>query len=237
MTGEASSPNATASVRIEASESTQRMLDIDQVCPSRSPGTSAETPGMKRVAWSLIAWLALVYAASTLLYLLQPDHYEPLFRDKYLRRLPLVLFHGTLGVTALAVGVFQFRQGPGHRLWGYLYLGAVLFSGCAGLFMAQDAEGGGPARVGFSLMGALWLATAILAWIEARRGRLQKHRAWMVRNYALTLAAVTLRVYLQGMQWAGCEFTVIYPWLAWLCWAPNLLVAEWWLQRQVEPWR
>lgn len=48
----------------------------------------------------------------------------------------------------------------------------------------------------------------------------------MVRNFALTLAAVTLRIYLPASMIAGIEFEVAYPYIAWLCWVPNLVAAE-----------
>jgi hypothetical protein len=49
----------------------------------------------------------------------------------------------------------------------------------------------------------------------------------MVRNFALTFAAVTLRLYLGVFMAAGARFEDVYPLLAWLCWVPNLLLAEW----------
>ena len=50
----------------------------------------------------------------------------------------------------------------------------------------------------------------------------------MIRNFALTFAAVTLRAYL-GLSQAvfGLSFEAFYPVVAWLCWVPNLIVAEW----------
>jgi hypothetical protein len=47
-----------------------------------------------------------------------------------------------------------------------------------------------------------------------------------VRNFSLTLAAVTLRIYMPSSMIAGVPFEVAYPLVAWLCWAPNLLIAE-----------
>ena len=54
----------------------------------------------------------------------------------------------------------------------------------------------------------------------------------MIRSYALTLAAVTLRIYLPGALALGVPYDLAYPPIAWLCWVPNLLVAEWWLLRE-----
>lgn len=49
----------------------------------------------------------------------------------------------------------------------------------------------------------------------------------MVRSYALTLPAVTLRIYLPVSLIAGVHFMVAYPAIAWLCWVPNAIAAEW----------
>jgi hypothetical protein len=48
----------------------------------------------------------------------------------------------------------------------------------------------------------------------------------MVRNFALTFAAVTLRLYLPASMAAGIAFELAYPVIAWLCWVPNVVLAE-----------
>jgi Predicted membrane protein (DUF2306) len=48
----------------------------------------------------------------------------------------------------------------------------------------------------------------------------------MIRSYSLTFAAVTLRIYLPVALASGVPFEIAYPAIAWLCWVPNLFVAE-----------
>jgi hypothetical protein len=48
----------------------------------------------------------------------------------------------------------------------------------------------------------------------------------MIRSFALTLAAVTLRIYLPLAMIAGLDFATAYPVIAWLSWMPNLVVAQ-----------
>jgi hypothetical protein len=48
----------------------------------------------------------------------------------------------------------------------------------------------------------------------------------MTRSYALIFAAVTLRIYLPFLATAFGEHDG-YAIVAWACWVPNLLVAEW----------
>jgi hypothetical protein len=65
----------------------------------------------------------------------------------------------------------------------------------------------------------------------ARRRRIDLHRAWMLRSYSLTFAAVTLRIWLPLSQVAGLPFLPSYQAIAWLCWVPNLIVVEWFVLR------
>jgi hypothetical protein len=54
----------------------------------------------------------------------------------------------------------------------------------------------------------------------------------MIRNFALTFAAVTLRLWLPASVVSGVPFGIAYAIVAWLCWLPNLAVAEWMLGRE-----
>jgi hypothetical protein len=53
----------------------------------------------------------------------------------------------------------------------------------------------------------------------------------MIRSYALTFAAVTLRLYLPMALMASLDGLASYRAIAFLCWVPNLIVAELWLRR------
>jgi uncharacterized membrane protein len=141
-------------------------------------------------------------------------------------------------VMALALGPFQFSarlraRAPGlHRWLGRLYLGVgVLVGGLSGFYMALHAFGGPLSRVGFAVLALLWIHSGLRAYVSIRAGEVAAHRRWMIRNFALTFAAVTLRVYLPGSMALGIEFERAYPVIAWLCWVPNLVAAEWLLAR------
>ncbi len=141
--------------------------------------------------------------------------------------------HVFAAVFTLALGPFQFSarlraaRPRLHRWMGRLYLGVgVLVGGLAGLYMAFFAFGGPVARLGFGLLALGWLYTGLRAYLAIRARQVVEHRRWMVRNYALTFAAVTLRLWLPASFAAGLPFELAYPVIAWLCWVPNLLVAE-----------
>jgi hypothetical protein len=52
----------------------------------------------------------------------------------------------------------------------------------------------------------------------------------MIRNFSLAFAAVMLRLYLPAAVVAGADFALAYAIVAWACWVPNLLFAEWLLR-------
>ena len=59
---------------------------------------------------------------------------------------------------------------------------------------------------------------------------MQSHREWMVRSYALILAAVTLRIYAPFLEGSLGEQDG-YALVAWVSWVPNLVAAEWLIRR------
>lgn len=145
----------------------------------------------------------------------------------------VVYLHAFAAPLALLLGPLQFwpwlRHGHPtvHRWIGrtYLTFGAGL-GGVTGLLMAQASAAGGVARTGFALLAIAWLATGVMAYLQVRKGNFNGHRQWMIRNFALTFAAVTLRIYIPVSQVASIPFEAAYPVIAWLCWMPNLLFAE-----------
>jgi hypothetical protein len=95
------------------------------------------------------------------------------------------------------------------------------------LALALGTEAGLVAAAGFGLLAVPWLATTAVGVWKARARDFAAHRQWMIRSAALTFAAVTLRHELPLLVLGGLEFPTAYTIVAWLCWVPNLLVAEW----------
>lgn len=99
--------------------------------------------------------------------------------------------------------------------------------------MAIVSEQGLPTHLGFGILAVLWFGTALQAYRLVLTGNIEAHRQWMIRNYALTLAAVTLRQYLPLMLFVlHWPFPRAYITVSWLCWVPNVLVAEWMIRRR-----
>ena len=95
---------------------------------------------------------------------------------------------------------------------------------------APGAQTGAVAALGFDALAVTWLVTTLCGYLAIRDGNETVHQRWMTRSFALTFAAVTLRIYLPFSALLGVPFAVAYPIIAWLCWLPNLAVAEWHLR-------
>ena len=116
-----------------------------------------------------------------------------------------------------------------HRKLGYIYvLNVLLITGPAGLLMGFYANGGIPSRISFILLATGWIFFTAMALVKAKRGDFRSHRHYMMRSYALTLSALTLRAWKWGIT-NSFELPPmdVYRAVAWLGWVPNLLLAEW----------
>src|SRR5579863_4246349 len=142
--------------------------------------------------------------------------------------------HVFTSIFVLAAGFTQFspvilsRYKRIHRGIGKCYIIIVLFvSGPTSFLMALLANGGLPSRMAFTSLSLLWMYSTAKAWQAVKAKQYDLHRNWMVRSYALTLSAVTLR----GWKWLLIALFHLRPLdaykiVAWLGFVPNLLVAE-----------
>jgi len=146
--------------------------------------------------------------------------------------------HIIFGGLALLVGVFQFsgrlrQKVTLHRTLGATYLAGVVLGGGAGFALSLFAEGGIVAKTGFNLLAITWLFTSWKAYDSIKKRDIDSHQAWMIRSYAACCAAITLRLVLPfETAVLRMDFTTSYQIVAWLCWVPNMLWAEWFLQRK-----
>ncbi|WP_297515072.1 DUF2306 domain-containing protein [uncultured Caulobacter sp.] len=195
---------------------------------------------LSRAAWGAMTFLSLAVALVSYRYLPRVGPLAPNVMANPFAN-PFLDLHVAGAATALLVGPFQFLGGlrarrPGlHRALGRLYVAGCLAGGIGGLVLAFGSTAGPVAAAGFGLLGAAWIVTTVQAFRRALARRIAEHRAWMIRSFALTLAAVTLRLYLPAATLAGEHFFEAYRAISFLCWVPNLLLAEAWLRVRPGP--
>lgn len=190
---------------------------------------------LKKIGWVTMTVLAVLVAIYSGLAIVTSTVRPPLLQNLF-DTVPLaVSAHLAGGLVAIVVGAFQVNSRlrarflPAHRWMGRLYLAAVVISSMAGFALARGSDGGLVAHFGFGSLAACWIFSTGNAYRHIRAGDRITHRAWMLRSYALTLAAVTLRLYLPAFQMAGYGFDVSYPLISWIAWVPNLLIVEWFI--------
>ncbi len=187
--------------------------------------------GVKRGWWLMMA-LALIIATYPIVLFFMPQARPPFLRGRSDMLGLAVPLHFVGGGVALALGAFQLnaalrsRRIQLHRILGRVYVASVLIGGVSGLRLAIASQGGMIAHAGFGVLACAWLFTTVRGFLRIRAGDDIDHRAWMIRSYSLTFAAVTLRIYLPLSLVAGVRFEVAYPAIAWLCWVPNIIVAD-----------
>ncbi len=112
-----------------------------------------------------------------------------------------------------------------HRALGYIYVADVLLiTGPAGLIMGFYANGGLWSRVAFVLLAVLWMFFTALALIKAKQKKFKAHRNYMIRSYALTLSALTLRAWKYAItNTMALPPMDVYRVVAWVGWVGNFL--------------
>jgi len=168
----------------------------------------------------------------SLRYLL-PSQPQAIHFENFTDRHTAFTMHAVFASIALLVGPWQFlpsifsRRRRLHRLLGWIYVSTVALAWLASLPLALHAHTGATASAGFQALGVVWLTCTLLGFLDARAGRIVEHRRWMIRSYALTTAAITLRLYVGGSDLLHIPLGQSYPYIAWLCWIPNAVVGQW----------
>lgn len=146
--------------------------------------------------------------------------------------------HVAASGVAMLVGAFQFfkplraRAPALHRWIGRIYVLACVVGGLAGGSIALSSTAGPIAGWGFFMLAVLWVPFTLLALRAAMQRDFVTHERWMIRSFALTFGAVTLRLqlplagYMGAQGWIPSDFVWSYQYIAWLAWVPNLIVVE-----------
>ena len=205
-----------------------------QIVRSRKPSPA------KKLGWTFLLLMAVFPVLFSLGYLsMNPENFNfAAQKAVYAAHITILTVHIVASMLAILIGPFQFLPGirkgrllKVHRWLGRTYLLSILFGGLSGLYMAQFAYGGTVSHLGFGALAILWLYSGFMAYRHIRNKDIEGHRQWMIRNYALTFAGTMLRVWVPTSDALGLDFLMAYRVIAWMCWVPNLLGAEWIIRR------
>ena len=133
------------------------------------------------------------------------------------------------------IGAIRERNPLFHRWVGRLYVLSSLLAAIGGLMfiVVKGTIGGLVMNIGFSLYGLLMLIAATETYRHAAAGRINKHRAWALRLYALAIGSWLYRMdygfWLQLTNGFGHLHNFEGPFdrvMSFFFYVPNLLVAE-----------
>lgn len=192
----------------------------------------------KAIAYLALAYFTYLMILITLQYI--PLKFDVAFlnikQDEIAYRYYQVAFfaHVYTSIFVLIAGIPQFSSlvrtswPQIHRKSGKVYIFLVLFvASPSGLIMAVHANGGLSSKISFILQALLWFVFTFLAFNFIRKKDWQKHRNFMLRSYALTLSAISLRLF----KWGIVSFFELgpldtYKIVSWLGWVFNLALVE-----------
>lgn len=142
----------------------------------------------------------------------------------------LILIVGFFAVTRSSFGTANF-----HRYSGKIYVFILLFlTAPSGIYMGFFANGGTFSKISFVLLGVFWWFCTFKAYQLIREKKIKLHKQWMWRSFALTLSAITLRLW----KWIIVYFfhpnpMDVYQIVAWLGWIPNILLIELLIRKKI----
>jgi hypothetical protein len=157
--------------------------------------------------------------------------------------------HFASGAVLLLLGPIQLigaarRKAPAfHRWTGRVYVGAAFLSGVGGLthIVLKGTTGGMLMNVGFGIYGALMVLGSVQALRHAMARRIDQHRAWAIRLFALAVGSWLYRVEYglwQGFMGEVGHTDAFDGWfdmiMIFFFYVPNLLIAELFIRARKE---
>lgn len=192
----------------------------------------------KKIFWGLLFILGASLTVNALTYL----NFDPSYSFLKIKQqavatgiyLPFYYFHVIIAGLILVAGFMQVskwfrnRYLNLHRKAGYFYVFGILFLAAPGaLVMSFFVDRGTPVLISFLLQCGLWFYCTTMAFVKIKNRDIAAHELWMWRSFSLTLAAITLRVYIFFSSfYFDLSQPMAYAIIAWASWVPNLLLVE-----------
>lgn len=198
---------------------------------------------IKKIVVEMLAYLVLCYAIIGMAFAIaqyfsfKTDIAFLQFKQAYLSNqtwLFAFYIHVFTSIFVLLAGLSQFSNfmlknyRSLHKLIGKIYVIDILFVNFPfAMIMAIYANGGLPSKIAFATLDLLWFYFTLMAFLAVKNKDFKKHKEYMIRSYALTFSAITLRTWKYVFtHTTNLDVNIIYMIDAWLGFLPNLIVAE-----------
>jgi len=153
--------------------------------------------------------------------------------------------HVYTSIFVLIFGIIQFspyirnKFAPLHRGLGKAYvLLVLLFASPSGLIMGYYGNGGISSQISFCLLALLWFYFTLKAYTSVRKKNYTAHKNYMILSYALTLSAISLRLF----KWILSNTLELPPMdmyriVSWAGWLFNLGIALLIIKNKKDPFK
>jgi uncharacterized membrane protein len=160
------------------------------------------------------------------------------FDSRYAAHPALTSLHVVPGLVFMVLAPLQFvasirsRHLAVHRWTGRLLLGAGTAFGVSGLVLGLVMPfGGGMEASATAVFASLFLIALAVGFVNVRRGRVERHREWMIRMFSLGLGVSTIRLVVGLFLAFGHRGTPrVFGLAFWIGWAVSLAGAEAWIR-------
>jgi uncharacterized membrane protein len=195
----------------------------------------------KYLLFAILAFMLVYVVVHDESFLVHPkdpmwQHYEPF---KW-----WLLPHGIAGACALLLGPMQFsdrlrhRFRGLHRVVGRIYVAGVFVAAPLGFYIQYfEVRMGNPRSFSIAAAAdaALWMITTGIAMVFILKGKVQEHRQWMTRSFAVAIVFLEVRVIGGVGGWENLDVHANET-IVWACLAFSILSADLVLQwQQVRP--
>ncbi len=165
----------------------------------------------------------------------QTEIQHPHYQVAFFTHVYTSLFTLLAGLTQFS-SLFRKKFTLAHRSIGKIYIYLILLlAGPSGMVLAYYAKGGFWSQLSFILLSCLWMLFTFLALRKTIQKKFETHKKFMYFSYALTLSAITLRLWkyiiANTIALPPHETYIIVSWLAWTL---NLVVAYFLFKSQNE---
>lgn len=195
---------------------------------------------LPRVSWLRLKYLLAAFIALMVAYVL---YHNEIFlihaQDPEWRHIRpfrwYLLPHAIAGACALLLAPMQFSDRlrrnftKMHRVIGRIYVGGVLVAAPMGFYVQHFQERMGASPRSFSLAAGAqavsWIVTTLIALTLILQGKVELHRRWMTRSFAVALVFLEVRVVLGLTHWENLGIGVTET-VVWACNIFALLSAD-----------
>jgi len=147
------------------------------------------------------------------------------------------MLHALLGGVGLVAGVLQFNSRirlasiRTHRTTGWVYLVSIWGASTSGMLSAFYFDVPSTAKAIFVAVACWWFFSTSWAYWHVRKRRVNLHRHWMIRSYAISLFFITFPIWVPLMQALTAD-EIAWPMGLLFAVSLNILLAELWLRER-----